>query len=301
VTSAHSDHLLAVRQASAGTGLDATDARLIHHYSNAIYLLPAEQAVARVTFGREAAEKVNRSLAVTRWLVEQRFPATEPLAGTSPVTADDVVVSFWRYYPQPEGPSPFTSAHLADLLRLLHKTEPPPFQLPPWIPLESLEATVTDPALSAALTDNERAWIVARIGEVRDKIAGLDWPLGSGLIHGDAWAGNLLSCPGARPDGVVLGDWDWVSAGPREVDLIPTWHAAVRYGRSATWVSDFAGRYGYDLARWDGFPVMMAMRDLVQLSGPIRRARESEPHRRVLRQRLDDLRSGDTTSSWHAL
>jgi hypothetical protein len=46
---------------------------------------------------------------------------------------------------------------------------------------------------------------------------------------------------------------------------------------------------------------MMAMRDLVQLSGPIRRARDSEPHRRVLRQRLGDLRSGDTTSSWRAL
>lgn len=43
------------------------------------------------------------------------------------------------------------------------------------------------------------------------------------------------------------------------------------------------------------------MRDLAQLPGPIRRARESNPHREALRERLDGLRSGDTTSAWRAL
>jgi hypothetical protein len=99
----------------------------------------------------------------------------------------------------------------------------------------------------------------------------------------------------------VLGDWDWVSTGPREIDLIPTWHAAARYGKAASWTGDFVSRYGYDLGRWEGYSVLMAMRDLVQLTGPIRRARDSEPHRRALRQRLDSLRCGDTTSVWTAL
>jgi hypothetical protein len=67
-----------------------------------------------------------------------------------------------------------------------------------------LDATIQDLALSAALADSERAWIITRISESRDKIAGLDWPLGPGLIHGDAWAGNLLSSPGAWPAGIVL-------------------------------------------------------------------------------------------------
>lgn len=47
---------------------------------------------------------------------------------------------------------------------------------------------------------------------MRAAIAVLDWPLGTGLIHGDAWAGNLLSCPGRPPAGAVLGDWDCDSA-----------------------------------------------------------------------------------------
>jgi hypothetical protein len=296
------DHWLAMRQASAAAGLDTSGARLIHHYSNAIYFLPAQNAVARITYGRDAAERVTRSQAVTRWLAREcQFPATEPLDNTSPVTVNSAVVSFWAYYRQPEDGSPLTSGHLAVLLRLLHQAGTPPVSLPAWVPLASLHATAGDRLLSAALTDDERTWVMARITEVRDKIAGLDWPLGAGLIHGDAWAGNLLSCPGASPVGAVLGDWDWVSTGPREIDLIPTWHAAARYGKEASWVSDFISQYGYDLGQWDGYPVLMAMRDLVQLTGPIRRARDSDPYRRALRQRLDSLRCGDTTSIWRAL
>jgi hypothetical protein len=43
------------------------------------------------------------------------------------------------------------------------------------------------------------------------------------------------------------------------------------------------------------------MRYLVQRTGPIRRAPHSSPHRRALDQRLGDLRSGDTMSTWAAL
>ncbi len=291
-----------MQQACTTAGLDATGARLIHQYSNAIYLLPAQNAVARLTYGRDAAERVTRSQAITRWLTqEHQFPATRPLEGTSPVTVSSAVVSFWACYPQPSGAPPLTSRHLAVLLRLLHQAPPPPVSLPDWVPLASLQATIEDPLLSAALTADEQAWIMTRIAEVRDAVADLDWPLGTGLIHGDAWAGNLLSCAGAAPADAVLGDWDWVSAGPREIDLIPTWHAAARYGKPPSWVSDFTSQYGYDLARWNGYPVLMAMRDLVQLAGPIRRARDSDVHRQTLRQRLGDLRAGDSTSAWTGL
>jgi hypothetical protein len=197
------DHWLAMRQASAAAGLDAAGAKLIHHYSKAIYLLPAQNAVARITYGRDAAGRVTRSQAITRWLAQKtHFPATEPLDNMSPVTVNSAVVSFWAYYRQPGDASPLTSGQLAVLLRLLHRAGRPPVSLPAWVPLASLHATAGDRLLSAALTDDERAWITAQITEVRDKIAGLDWPLGAGLIHGDAWAGNLLSCPGRPQSGL---------------------------------------------------------------------------------------------------
>lgn len=65
------------------------------------------------------------------------------------------------------------------------------------MPLISLHATVTDPVLSAALTTADQERLITRITDVREAITALAWPLGTGLIHGDAWAGNLLACPGA--------------------------------------------------------------------------------------------------------
>lgn len=129
------DHWLAMRRASTLAGLNAAGARLIHHYSNAIYLLLAQNAVARITYGHDAAEQVALSQAITRWLAqEQHFPATQPLDNSMPVAVGTAVVSFWAYYPQPENAPPLTSAHLAVLLRLLHQCETPPIALPTWVP-----------------------------------------------------------------------------------------------------------------------------------------------------------------------
>ncbi|MEV4415901.1 hypothetical protein [Catellatospora sp. NPDC049609] len=283
-------------------GLDASGARLLHHYSNAIFHLPAEDAVARVTSGAGAHDRVRLTHDLTRWLVDDcRFPATRPLPGVDIIdVADGTVVSFWIFYQQPEQPVPLTSAHLAALLRELHRLESPPLALPTWEPLVSLHDTLHDPNLSRCLPEHERGWLVERVAAVREQLRGLDWPLGVGLIHGDAWAGNLLHAD-VDPAPVILGDWDWASNGPREVDLIPTWHAAARYGKGANWVDKFRAVYGYDLADWDGFPTLMAMRDLVQLTGPMRRASDSTRHAAALRQRLDALLAGDTVSPWIAL
>ena len=102
------------------------------------------------------------------------------------------------YYRQPEDASPLTSEHLAVLLRLLHRAGTPPVSVPAWVPLASLHATVEDPLLSAALTDDERTWIMARITEVRDKIAGLDWPLGPASSMATPGPGTCCPVPG-RP------------------------------------------------------------------------------------------------------
>jgi aminoglycoside phosphotransferase (APT) family kinase protein len=115
---------------------------------------------------------------------------------------------------------------------------------------------------------------------VRRELAELDWPLGEGLIHGDAWAGNLLWDTATTPPRAVVCDWDRVSWGPREIDLIPTWHAAVRYGRDEAWIQDFIKHYGYDLRDWAGYPTLLAMRDLAQLPG-LCAAPRTRPTRRL--------------------
>lgn len=287
--------------AATSIGLSATDAQLIGHSSNAIVLLPEVPAVARVTAGAGSHDRVARVQALARYLVDQEYPATEPLPGAGVVDTDGpAAVSFWTYYPPARHSPELDSSHLGRLLRQLHDLDDVPGDLPAWIPLESLAAAIDDPQQSSALNESDRVWLVLRISEIRGQVAMLDWPLGPGLIHGDAWAGNLIWDTTGSVSRPILGDWDWASRGPREVDLVPTWHATVRYGRPETWTAEFVDKYGYDLADWSGYDVMLQMRDLVQLTGPMRRAPHSPPAARRFAQRLGDLRRGDRASGWHA-
>jgi Ser/Thr protein kinase RdoA (MazF antagonist) len=292
-----------LRTACEQRQLDPTGAQLIHHYSNAVYLLPREPAIARIATGSQSPARLRTTQTVTSWLGDRGFAATTPLPGVDLVEVDSTTsVTFWTYYPQPPAGTcdPLTSDYLGSLLHELHAAGEPPVELPPWTPLESLERVLSMPASGAALTPDDRDWLLGQVREVRAALTDSDWPLGYGLIHGDAWAGNLLWDTSTTPLRPVLCDWDRVSWGPREVDLIPTWHAAVRYGRDETWIQNFIKHYGYDLRDWDGYQPLLAMRDLAQLPGPIRRA-ANPPHAAALRQRLGAIRAGDRTMTWIAL
>ena len=280
-------------------GVDPTDARLIHHYANAVYMLPAENAVARLLHGPHGAQRAATSLRITRWLVvDHDFPATAPIPGTEPIAVDETTTAtFWTYYPQHDDGSKPTPAHLGKLVRRLQDLPRPPVELPPWTPLRSLETALRAPSALAAINFEEQHWLLDHINQIRHELDRLDFPLGWGLIHGDAWAGNVLWNTAAGQVATVLGDWDSVSWGPREIDLIPSFHAARRYGRGPGWAEAFVEAYGYDLSGWAGFPALLAMRDLVQLAGPLNRAPHEPALAQALRERLDGIRSGGT-STW---
>ncbi|MGH3931164.1 MAG: phosphotransferase, partial [Pseudonocardiaceae bacterium] len=243
--------------------MNTTGLQLLHHSSNAVVLLPSQGAIARVATGRHDVAQIRRSQDVARWLVEHHgFAATRPLPGADLVEVDArTTVSFWVNYPQHAPPRPLTSAPLGCLLADLHAIPDLPPDLPPWVPLDSLDHALHDDTAAVALDDTDRHWLLRRVNEVRDELATLNWPLGDGLIHGDAWAGNLLWDAADYAEGrVVLGDWDRVAHGPREVDLIPTWHAARRYGKGPGWTRDFIRHYGHDLTTWSGFRTLLALR-----------------------------------------
>jgi hypothetical protein len=197
--------------ACALAGLDARGAVVLHVRANAVYHLPHEGAVARLRFtpaGTGAVlERFTTAVQVTRWLRSQGFPVTEPLDLDQPVTVDGHVATFWRHVAVTGEAGRDVSA-LARLLRRLHGLPAPAVPLPAASLLGSLRA---DLGSGDAVTAGEREWLLARADKLEEQHQHADWVLDTGLIHGDAHAGNLLHAPG----GVVLGDWDSVSRGPR--------------------------------------------------------------------------------------
>ena len=200
----------------------------------------------------DTAARLATSVKVTRWLADIGFPTVEPLSVDQPVIADGYAVTFWRYLPQ-EGPAPgppISGGCSASCTRWIA----PPVPLPVYRPLVSVRQAIES---SHAIDEDERAWLRNRCDELLAAYDRLSFPLPAGMIHGDAWRGNLLR-DGPR---VVLADWDEVSTGPREIDLVPTLQGT-RFGLSEPERDAFIAAYGHDIRGWDGYPVLREIREL---------------------------------------
>jgi aminoglycoside phosphotransferase len=275
----------ALRSSAKLCGLDLRGARLIRLFATAVYHLPAAGAVARVApvASADTVARLATSVQVTRWLIGIGFPTVEPLPVGQPIIDGGCAVTFWRYLPQ-EGPAP-VPADLGRLLRSLHQLDQPPVPLPAYRPLASFREAIES---SHAIDEDDRAWLKNRCEQLLDAYGQLSFELPAGMIHGDAWRGNLLR-DGHR---VVLADWDAVSTGPREIDLIPTLQGP-RFGLPEHQRDAFIAAYGHDIRSWDGYPMLRDIRALSTTSALLRDGHADPAAHRELEVRLGSLRTGN--------
>jgi len=293
--SGHDPYQAALQAACAVAGLDGRDAHLLHVRGNAVYHLPRIGVIARLRVvpadpGAVRAQ-FSTALRVTAWLCRHGFPATEPLDLDQPVAVDGHLATFWRYVTV-TSPETRDLAALGRLIRHLHSLSHADVSLPAASPLGSLRADLDG---SDAVTPADRQWLLHRADDLEEQYQRAHWALGTGLIHGDAHAGNLLHAS----TGVILGDWDSVSHGPRELDLTPTsmWY---RYGRPQAEWDAFCAAYGVDPADLPGLPLLQGLRELQALAAYARNA-TSDAFRNELARRVTSLKDGNRATAWQAL
>lgn len=284
--------LAVVGEACARSGLNASGAVPLHQHAATLYLIEAECVIVCLNYDIDDRRRARTVVELTRWLTQQDFPSVAPADVEQPLDIHDYTVTFWRYYPQNNRPKP-TVGHLGAILRHLHSLPVPLIELHPYQPLKNLSNSVR---ASVVLSVGDRAWLLARRTELLDEYARLDFPLGYGWIHGDAYPGNMLW----DGDWALLGDWDEVGTGPRELDLVNT-HQGARFGRPRAECDAFTTAYGYDITEWPGFPILREMRDLHTLGSYIRLADTgNERAATEFDFRLDTLKRGHVDVQWNA-
>ncbi|WP_431781240.1 phosphotransferase [Streptomyces chumphonensis] len=281
----------AARDACRATGLPDRPLTRLRAHATSVYALPDVGVVVRVNPATHR-RRLETAVSLTRWLAAQGFPTAEPTDVPQPAAAGPYIVTFWKHYPQPARGAP-PCGHLGRLLRLLHALPSPPVELPAYRPLSAFTATLTS---SRCLSTDQRTWLAERSAQLVAVYEELDFPLGVGHVHGDAYPGNLL-WDGAT---VRLGDWDETAAGPREVDLANTFQG-IRFGRTEEQLDAFTASYGYDIRDWPGLPVLSRMRDLHTLGAYVRRAdRGDRAAAEELHHRVATLREGADQARWNA-
>ncbi|MFC3960410.1 phosphotransferase family protein [Nocardia jiangsuensis] len=283
----------ALAAACAAFGVSAEGAQLLHHRSNAVYLLPAGAVIARLAPDTELRRaRAHVGIAVTRWLSDSI--ALRPLAGPQPVAGNGAVATFWPYRAPQETA---TLSDVAILLRRLHEQPIPPFPLPRYRPLHRLrEALALDAARRhPALDRDDHTWLTDRAEELIATYAATRFPLGYGLVHADAHTENVVS----TEHGFVLIDWDGCCIGPRELDLISAlpdhFHAPEGDRRQ------FLDAYGYDLLAWPRWPLLRDVAEMHSLGAYIRLAPDKPRAAEQLAVRLASLRTGDRRIRWSAI
>ncbi|MFI5623968.1 phosphotransferase family protein [Nocardioides sp. NPDC051685] len=207
-----SDDLEVLKRAASQAGVDAGDAGLLRDGSNAIYLLPNADVVARVgRFG--TAESAARQVQVASWLAANGIEANLPIDGLDLVTVAGRPVTWWTPIPTHRHATP---AELGAVLRKLHD-----LPVPTTIDMPNIDMVkhVAERITSArALPISDRDWLQDRLKVLDADLATTDVLQSRHVVHGDAWQGNLVVPDGGSP---ILLDFDNVSIGHPAWDLIP--------------------------------------------------------------------------------
>jgi Phosphotransferase enzyme family len=274
----------------AHTGVSVGDAQLIKFTNNAVFRLPEARAVARIAGSETMAKRVSKVVRVASWLEEAGVAAVRLLRSVpQPVVVDGLLVTLWHDVEGP-GRTP-TGEDLANILKFFHRLSPPDGGLPEWAPLEEIRQRLDDPE---GVSADDLAFLRAQCDEIEAALADVSFELPQGLIHGDAFMGNLISSPA----GPVICDFDSTCVGPREWDLTPLAVGKLRFNYAHDAYSELSHCYGFDVMRWPGFAVLRRVRELKLVASVVPVLASNPAIREQWKHRLRTYRSGDQTTRW---
>ncbi|MFC4585861.1 phosphotransferase enzyme family protein [Sphaerisporangium corydalis] len=274
----------------AERGLDPDGAELIKFTNNAVFRLRASPVVVRIAGSTAARDRAETVVKVARWLATHDFPAVRLLAGPEqPIRLHGQVITLWEHVPE-TGARP-GGAELAVLLQRLHALPRPPAGLPNWRPMEEVRQRLAEPE---ELDAGDHAFLLGECDEIEEQLARLRFALPPGLIHGDAFVGNLI----AGPRGAVLCDFDGTAIGPREWDLAPVAVGRLRLDYAIDDHAMLVKHYGVDVTEWDGFPALRRLRELKLVTSVLPILRSNPGIRAQWEHRMRTFRARDLTTRW---
>ncbi|WP_326795752.1 aminoglycoside phosphotransferase family protein [Streptomyces sp. NBC_01808] len=288
-TESERQHVL--ERACAVVGLDGSSARLLRGHTNAVVLLAREPVVVKIARRGTRVGDVARTVAFVRWLMSVGFPTVSLLPVDQPVVVDQHAVTFWTYLPQP--PDPVAAVQLAAPLNALHALTPS-LTLPTHDNLRAIRRSISAIAHLPVSTVDYLSGCADRLeSELRD----VRFDRQPGILQGDPQHRNALH----TPTGAVLCDWDTVTVGQPEWDLVTVEIHCRRFGHGRRHYERFADAYGWDVVRWPGYGTLARIRELRMITTNARKVRHTPGSLEEVKRRIEGVRRGDSELRWHIL
>ncbi|CAL9290958.1 phosphotransferase enzyme family protein [Streptomyces sp. SudanB52_2052] len=266
----------------------AREARLLALGENAVFA--AGGLVVKVGRDAELLDRARRELDIAGWLAEAGVPAVRAAEGEARLV-DGHPVTVWHRLP--DAVRPAEPRDLAELLRVVHATPLPPFELPPRDLLGGVERWLR--LAGDAIDPADAAYLRARRDGFAAQAAALTPHLPPGPIHGDALPRNVH----VGPDGPVLVDLETVSSDLREHDLVVMALSHDRYGLPDEAYASFTETYGWDVRVWEGCSVLRGARETASCAWVAQHAPGNPKALAEFERRVTSLRDGDESVRWY--
>ena len=269
----------AVCAAAAELGLRAGE---VEQLSAELHLLPAEDLVAEVAPALDDLSELSREVTLARWLNSAGVPAAEPLAVDQPLPAAGLPVAFWHRTPRGR-------ARIEDLGALLRQLHALPVPADLALPEHDVLGRMRPAIENAPIGEGDRAILLSRLGELRDQVDRLDFPLEPGAIHGNAQLGAVAT----GEAGPVLVDVAHLAHGQPEWDLAAI---ATEHRTGGWWTAEqyrrFADSCGFDITGWSGFDALEAVHQIRLTAALTPHVREDAELAAEYESRMRTIRDG---------
>ncbi|WP_280357048.1 aminoglycoside phosphotransferase family protein [Nocardia otitidiscaviarum] len=268
-------------------GIDGSDATLLRHHTNAVYVLAREQVVVKI--GRPEHRHID-VVGLVRWLEGHRVPSVALIDVEQPIEVAGCPVTFWRYLDQRGGL--VSAVDLAGPLAALHALPPrPPVDVPDQQISRSFDAITKAIDSSRILSPTDRALLHEHREQLAVEAFAVRYVLDTAVIHGDAHHRNALwDRDGGR---AVLCDWESAAVGPPEWDLVTLEVHCRRFGHPPREYDEFCREYGFDVRDWDGYAWLRRLRELRMITTNARKAAVGSSTVVEVRRRIEALRAGE--------
>jgi aminoglycoside phosphotransferase (APT) family kinase protein len=276
----------------AQAGLPVSRLELLRFGSNAVFGVD-EAHVLRIMRPTTSEADVRREIELVREFGRLDVP-TVRLAGdvaAQPLRALDCLGTVWERLAEPDRNHVYRA--LGQLVRIFHqRTTELHVPLQPWRQLALSNRRLAQQREHYAAEDVRllTQWS-QRIASDLDQIKPA---LPAGVIHGQAEIGNVLMRAG-QP---VLIDFEQVSVGPREWDLVHTAVVVTRFGRPDQCYRDFADAYGFDVRTWDGYQSYRRLWELCATTWLMQHDRHDRKVAQEIEIRLQTWRDDDPDARW---
>ncbi|WOT34258.1 phosphotransferase enzyme family protein [Streptomyces coeruleorubidus] len=258
---------------------------------HAVFRIDCGRIISRVGRSPDRLPSVRREVAVAQWLAAEGYPAARLVTeAEQPVVVDGHPVTFWEGLA--DGDTYASTREMGELLRRLHKLEPPTLSLPELRPFDKVNQRLQ----CAAIPSDTRAYLASLADELASEYDRLAFALPTGHLHGDFNVGNVLRDAAGHPKVI---DLDGFVIGPREWDLMQTamyydsfgWHTETEY-------ADFVDGYGFDVRQWPGYAVLRSVRELLMVTWLSQNAGTNPRAAEEVEKRVETLRSGGSRRDW---